>query len=612
MNRDEATGPIPLRVRPLASLTASQRTVLGLVPCAVALILWATCLPASAVDLDAMTDTGLVSVLPARFFIALGLLSVGFAISLGRPRDGDRIPAIYSLALIAIVHATPTILYDTLRYGWAWKHVGVIDYIQRFDGVDRDIQYLTAYHDWPGFFSLGALLTDATGQVNALGIAEWAPPFFEVLFVAAVLFLVRTLTSDRRVQWGAAWLFLLGNWVGQDYFSPQALSFFLYVVFVTLLIRRIELDPAKVSVAAASATERLRGLQRRGTLGLAAILLICAVVVSSHQLTPLMMIAAAAVLTVTWLKRLRWLPAVIAVMMFGWIVAFALPFFDGNLYWIRDSIGTFGSNTTSTFANLSDASSGMVLVAWAGRALAGGIIALAVIGFVRRYRANYVDIPFVWLAICPGALLIANNYGGEIVFRVFLFALPFLAIEAARTFFPSPHQGRSRATLVAFALTSLLLTAGLTFAYYGKERTTRFSSAEVAATDWLYDNAPEESLMVSGTFDYPWAWRGYERYDYIPLSNEPARIRRGIESDPVTTLTRMMAPYPTAYLVLTRAQEASVDMTGVMRAGTLQRAAEALEHTGSWQSRVVERPGKPWFNIVHRSRDAIIFELEGA
>lgn len=215
------------------------------------------------------------------------------------------------------------------------------------------------------------------------------------------------------------------------------------------------------------------------------------------------------------------------------------------------------------------------------------------------------------LALAPGTLLAANSYGGEIVFRVLLFALPFLSIAGARAFFPSPHHGRSPATLLAFASTSLILTAGLVFAYYGKERTTRFSPNEVAATEWLYDTAPAGSLMVSGTLDYPWAWRGYERYDYVPLGVEPARIRRGIESDPVATLTKLMAPYPTAYLVLTKAQEASIDMTGVMESGTLQRADMALRQTGTLQGRL-QRLGKPWFEVVHESPGATIFELEGA
>lgn len=580
--------------------------MLGLVPCIVALILWATCLPASVVDLGAMTDIGLVSVLPVRFFVALGLLTLGFAISLARPLDGNRTPAIYSLAFIAIVHATPSILYGNLRYGWAWKHVGIIDYIQRHGSVDRDIQYLTAYHDWPGFFSLGALATDATGQANALAIAQWAPPFFEVLFLGAVLLLARSISRDRRVQWGAAWLFLLGNWVGQDYFSPQAMCFFMYVVVVTLLLGRFANEKVRLVRPPPMWMERPRRLATG-----AVIVLISAVVVSSHQLTPLMLITATGVLALTRQTGMRWLALAIFAMMVVWIVAFAQPFFDGNLYWIRDSIGSFGGNTASTFTNLSHSSPGMVTVAWAGRALTAAIIGLAGIGFIRRLKAGIVDVPLALLAACPGVLLAANSYGGEIVFRVFLFALPFLAIAGAYAFFPTHRTGRSVPTLVAFAAASLALNVGMAFAYYGKERTTRFSPNEVAATRWLYDTAPDGALMVSGTLDYPWAWSRYERYDYVPLDATKARVRRGIESDPVATLTKMMAPYPTAYLVLTKAQEASIDMTGVMRAGTLQRADLALRETATVGGRL-RRLGEPWFKVVYQTPGATIFELEGA
>ena len=43
------------------------------------------------------------------------------------------------VALVAILHATPSILYGTLRYAWAYKHVGIVDYIQRHgDHVYRE------------------------------------------------------------------------------------------------------------------------------------------------------------------------------------------------------------------------------------------------------------------------------------------------------------------------------------------------------------------------------------------------------------------------------------------------------------------------------------------
>ena len=38
--------------------------------------------------------------------------------------------------LLALVHGTPAVLYGTLRYSWAYKHVGIVDYILRTGTVD--------------------------------------------------------------------------------------------------------------------------------------------------------------------------------------------------------------------------------------------------------------------------------------------------------------------------------------------------------------------------------------------------------------------------------------------------------------------------------------------
>lgn len=559
------------------------RTALGLAPVAVALLLWIASL--RGVDLDAMTDAGLTSVLPPAFGAALAVLTVSFAATLARRRVSDLVAAAHAIALVVILHATPTILYGTLRYAWAWKHVGIVDYIQRHGTVDPYISYLTAYHDWPGFFALGALVTDATGQADALGLAQWGPPFFNLLFLGAVLLIARTLVSDTRLTWAAGWLFVLGNWVGQDYFSPQALCFFLYLAVVAVLLRARERNRVPVVV----------------------VLLLSGAVVMSHQLTPPMLVVAVAVLTITHLKRLRWLPLVVLVMTVGWIALFARPFLEQNLYWIADSIGSPSNNAAQGLRSLAAASHGMIVTAWAGRALTAAMIGLAALGFLRSAYGGSFERTAALLASCPIVLLGATSYSGEIVFRVFLFALPFLALLAAGAFFPTPRWRPSRA--VAFAVVALALLAGTTRAYYGKEPIYHFFPSEVRVMERLYAAAPAGSLMLSGTFDYPWAFRHYEIYDYAALETEPTAVRRGVVAHPIRTLITLMQSHSVAYFIVTRSQEAAVDMTGVLPAGTLQRVAREMAATGTPQARA-QRPRQPWYSVAYQANDVIVLRLE--
>jgi hypothetical protein len=240
--------------------------------------------------------------------------------------------------------------------------------------------------------------------------------------------------------------------------------------------------------------------------------------------------------------------------------------------------------------------------------LTAGLIGLAAAGFVRRWRGGVIDLPLALLAACPAFLLVANSYGGEMVFRVFLFSLPFLALFAARAFFPTLRAGRSTATAVVFGAVSLSLLAGTCLAYYGKERMTRFSHAEVTASGWLLDHAPENALILSATFDYPWAFRNYERYDYLAVALGPEKTARALLADPVTTATELIDDSPGGYFVVTRAQRAAIDQTGVLPAGSLARIGAALEATGSLEARARD-PERPWFGVAYRNRDATIYQL---
>ena len=120
-------------------------------------------------------------------YLALGALTLGFFLALGQRQVREWLLAAHVLVLIFVIHGTPSILYGTLRYAWAWKHVGIVDYIDRHGSVDPDIGYLAPYHNWPGFFALSALFTKLAGFQSALSFASWAPVFFNLLFLAALV-----------------------------------------------------------------------------------------------------------------------------------------------------------------------------------------------------------------------------------------------------------------------------------------------------------------------------------------------------------------------------------------------------------------------------------------
>ncbi len=117
--------------RQLIIPTDSRAAVVVLI---VSVALWCAGLP--RIDLEAVGEIGLVSVLPVTAFISLLLLVVGVVAHVFSGRLSGRVWKAYIVAFITFVHGTPALVYGTLRYPWGWKHAGVVDYIQRLGDID--------------------------------------------------------------------------------------------------------------------------------------------------------------------------------------------------------------------------------------------------------------------------------------------------------------------------------------------------------------------------------------------------------------------------------------------------------------------------------------------
>jgi GT2 family glycosyltransferase len=574
-----------------------------------ALVLWLISLP--QIDLHRMGDFGLVPLLPVTFWLALVVLLVGYCALLRRPGTPTPLLVAHILTLIAILHATPTLLYgSSLRYSWTWKHVGVVDFFIRHAGVDPRVLELNAYQYWPGFFTLNAMLAKASGLASPLGYAAWGPPFNNALLIGPLFLIFGTFTADRRLIWSAMGIFFLGSWVGQDYFSPQACDYFLYLTVIALCLRYLKpkVRPrvrggglpatADTTVASSAPAEQAElGTRDRRLLITLGLVPIMAAIVPTHQLTPIMLISGLVVLTVVCRQRVAVLALLMIGFTLGWDLIFARPFITQNLYWIQASLGTVGANANSGFINLAGASKGQVIVAQIDRIHSVTVMALATIGFCRRFR-SLRELALPLLAVAPMPLILANDYGGEMIFRLYLFGLPFAAFYAGACFFPGERSGRSRWTRLALPTVVVLLVPGFAFSYYGKEQDNYFSPQELAASRFVYGVAPRGSVLVAATSDFPWAFVDYEFYDYQRFALEDPKERQAVVNDPVGTFEKIMDPqrHHHAYLLLTRSQIADVEMTGIMPQGSIVRIEQTLTHS-------------PEFTVIYRNPDAVVITL---
>lgn len=598
----------------------ARRPLAVLVPLVMAIVLWIIAL--QGVDPTRMTDVGLIAVLPLTFYAAIACVVLGFCWSLATLDDRfSWVPGAYLAAWIAIIHASPALIYGTLRYAWAWKHVGIVEYIQRTGHIDPTIAALPVYHSWPGFFGAATLLVEAAGLPDALTIASWSPFFFELLFAAAVLFLLRTASANRRLVWLGAWFFSLTNWVGQDYFAPQAVAFFFYLVILAICLWAFPGRGTLASHPVASRLQRyarirqlsswldrrilqsqeaatwlppLRWQQRAGLLLVVMVLLVSINV--SHQLTPVIMFLALAALVVCGQCSALSLPIIAGVLTAVWLVTGAgTVATDG----IRNIISTLGQTNDNINANLIDASKftpGFRLVSNMARGLTAAVGALAVLGWLVRLRRGYLDLPMTILWLAPIGLLALSSYGGEILFRVFFFALPFMAFYIG-ALVPGDVQRTFRwpQGLVTAGLSALLIT-GFLFAYYGHEDSNYFPADEVAAAEYLDTVAPEGTLLVEVTPNYPSRFRRYEQYTYIPLIAWPrGSVEESENAYSLAQIVEMMADpkYPAAFLMVTQGQLATLSVPGL-------ESIAAIQHE-------IEASGE--FKMVYESPDAQIYTL---
>lgn len=531
------------------------------------------------VDLRAMTDTGLVSVLPPVAVAAVLVLLASLAVVVTRRPPPGGVLTAHVAALVAVAFATPPVLYGTLRYSWAWKHVGIVDFLDRTGGVDPGIGELSIYHNWPGFFAGAHLLHELTG-IDPVTLARWAPVVFLGATTAAVALLAASFTTDRRVIGLTAALFVVGDWVGQEYFSPQALAFLAYVVAVAL-------------------TVRLADAGRRAAATLVAVALLVTTVAVSHQLTPAMLVVALVLLALLHHKTGWTLAVVAAVTTVAWALWGAATYVGPNLVDAVDGLGRPVANTQENLANASALSPGQALVTAAGRGTVALLGLLAAVGVLRRWRAGDRRKAPLVLLLAPGVLLLANSFGGEILFRVVLFALPMLAYFAAHALVDLPGTRRWPATAALAPFAALvLLAAGFGLAHFGKDGHYRFTPEEVAAATWLAETAPPGTLLVEGSRNYPTQFRNYERFRYVPLDREDGAVRREIAAAPVATMARWLSDPDdaAAYVLLTRSQQREAEALGLRPARLLPRLEAALR-------------ASPRFVVAYENRDAVVFTL---
>lgn len=469
-----------------------------------------------------LDDFGLLQKLPLEWYIAVGLV-VGTCVCgvVARKTFSTLLMSVSVSSLVVVLYATAGLLAAVPRFPWTYKHIAVTNFITATGHVDPSIDI---YNRWPGFFALSAYLGEVMGYRNALDYAAWAETGFALIDAVLVLAIVRTISDRARIYWTATLVFTLANWVNQNYYAPQSYSYSLYLAMCLIALTFLRGVPTKwmagfeMRIGNSGLAQRVKrrhpvampGIWERPvspgqTLACVAILVIQAVIVVSHQLTPYLAILGLVPLLFGGYFRPRWLGVGLVVL--------PLAYFIPNLAYVKGKYGLFsGFNIFDNTGYRPPRADPLVVGGWilTGQTLAHLAVVLtlatgglAVAGFIRRLLQGHVRTTLVvaWLAFAPALGLLAQSYGGEARFRVFLFALPWLSIGVAWLFWSGPV--RTRRTVVGSSAALIAMAMLFTVVHFQPEADYRVSKEDVTASQWLDANTREGDLVFETKYFFP-------------------------------------------------------------------------------------------------------------
>jgi len=575
-------------------------------------------LPLCGIHLRQMNGLGLLSVLSARSLTGVVLLTLSFVLALGL-RDAH--PVVLAAMLVGIVICLDgvTVLAEPEpRFATAYQIAGFTEYVSRTGHVAPGI---AAYFSWPGFFTLVSFMEGVAGIHDLVPVLRIWPVAIDLACLPPLFLILRTFRLTWRAKWFAALLFCVANWVGQDYFSPQAFNYLLYLLFIAILMTwfgHASQAPARAEPEQARPARRWTMMGRRRTLEpgelpsaqisqgqrvllLATLVAIFAVSVVSHQLTPFFMVGACGALVLVRRCTLAGLPVLLGVILLGWISFAAVAYWSGHQSVVFGGIGHLGVNVSTSVAGRMTGSTPQHLrVLYVRGGLAAVVLALAVFGALRRRRRGVDDRAALVLMCVPFLAVGLQSYGGEIGLRVYLFALPGACVLAACLFFPAPEEaGSPWEVLPTVAVLAAVLAVAFFVARYGNEAYEQVPRGELTAMNYVYAHDSQGARLVwlspapaiDNTPQMPWQYRDIEKVDFIAAQapHSPANVA-GI----VSTLRDLG---PGTYLITTRTEETYLE--------------QAASYPPGWGDRFrVGLAAAPRVRVAFANHDAAIFTLQ--
>ncbi|WP_055475861.1 hypothetical protein [Gordonia sp. HS-NH1] len=431
------------RVRPPWRRVATPWVVLAL--CLACFVHGVRTIPTSAFN-----QFGLLAGASPTYAISIVLAALGFGVAIRQRNSPAAVTAI--VAMVVCQRLPRAISTEEPMYAWTYKHLGVVDHVQQSHSLAHGVD---VYNGWPGLFALTAWLSDLTG-VEPIDIAHGFTPVFCLALAALVYAAARAWRLTRDQSLTATFLVVSLNWVEQDYFAPQAFAILLTVGILVLI-----------------------GLSRTRPAGTLALVILFAALAISHQLTPYWVLGAACLLVLgrqlkPWWVVLLMAAALAAVLAYNFDVVSQYTLFSSD---VTGNARTNGAGLTGM--------AGQVVASWVMRLLTVSMWGATATVLLIRWRRRQPVWALGVLALSPILILGGQSYGGEAVFRVFLYSLVGCAFVLAPALVGG-LRSRPAISVPAFAV-FLLVTVMAAQASSANWYTNLIGAPQVAASEELLE-----------------------------------------------------------------------------------------------------------------------------
>jgi hypothetical protein len=601
---------VPPRVENSDGRSATRLVSLSLLP--VSVLLWIV--GVAQTNTSTLGQYGLIGRLPLVFWLGLGLLIVSAGIELARTQLSNLRLGLHSVSLVVMLYATSALVYPEGRYSWLYKTIGVV---QRVSATHRLTPGLDIYQSWPGFFALAAWFDRVAGVSSPLVYAKWWQVVIELAALPLLYSIYASLALPVRHRWLGLMLYSAGNWIAQDYFSPQSVSIVLSLGIFAVVLRWMVAGNAPGHLTRDEEHQDPRGkgrrrgptpLERKGAIPFfVALLVLFFVLVCTHELSPYIVTVQLIAIVFIGQLRPRWVPFATLAITIGYL----LPNFSyvNSHFGLLSSFGNFFSNIAAPSAgNPGTEPESQHIIGYSADLLSAGIWLLSLIGAWRRRASRRTMILLLFLTFSPVLVLVGGAYGNEGILRVYLFSLPWAVALATSALLPvrSLHETDGYADWEAPRRTSLLArfdrgsfrapvalgcVVALFFpAFYGDDSSNVMSASQVNTTESFLEHAtpgiimtPIDNTTLADTANYAQfpAAAVFGQYGILDEVN-PAKINMA------TYLARTAVNYTNAampsYVVITPSMEAANVAEGYVDPADLNELTAQLRTSRYWKT----------------------------